>query len=760
MLRAPHAKKTLIGLSVAGALLSLPVQVHSQALVLEEIIVTAQKKSESLSDTPVTVNVVSGEQMNEFANFSFLDLDKMMAGISVTGSNYDTNIAVRGLGTNLNAPVSPRVTVYMDGALVSQDRGLFSSLFDLQRFELLRGPQGTLYGKSSPAGALTIQSRNPSMDRFDGYIQQSFSERSGSNTQLAASIPLVENTLGLRVAGLYDQNQNGDVRNITLGKDNENETRAARAVLYWQAGDDVDVRLAYHYIKDEFDIDLEVAGAGIDFDDRLAVGDYASSMENETKITVLEVNWALPNDWVLSTVASHQDNQVDRIYDIDGSNVRGTEQQVISSVPDAVNVELRLSSIGNSPLWDWTAGLYWQDTDSLTPVFNDTFIAPVPGINVVAQTTGPADLENEDRGAFLHNAIHLSERSTVTVGLRYSEQESTSVQNFTTDVFFLLPDDQRQGPILTLEFEGIPPADQRNKDDAWTGTLKYQYSVSDDLMAYGSFDRGWRSGSANISGAVNPPVFGAFDAETSDNLEVGFKWSILGGRGLWSTAAYYQLYNDFQFQADTVEFRVPDDAGGGIDLASPVVNVDEVEVIGLETELSILLAERWTAGVSASVNQTEFSKADNVPCTTGEALPDEPFGFNTCDITGERAGQLPEWSLVVNSEYAIPLGSGTEIYFRGLLKAESEYYSQALDRDLDSYLTLDVFAGWRSVADSWDLMLWAKNLFDESAWLGALPLEEVPDYSNGGTLVNSYTHVTSQLQPRTVGVTGVYRFGN
>ena len=259
---------------------------------------------------------------------------------------------------------------------------------------------------------------------------------------------------------------------------------------------------------------------------------------------------------------------------------------------------------------------------------------------MVASTSGPALLESEDRGAFLHNAIHFSERSTLTLGIRYSEEEGTSVQDFTTDVFFLLPDDSRQGPLLTLAFPGIQPEDQDADDDAWTGTAKYQYSVSDDLMVYGSYDRGWRAGSANISGAVNPPEFGAFDAETSDNLELGFKWAVFDGRGLWSTAAYYQLYNDFQFQADTIEFLIPVEAGGGVDLASPVVNVDEVEVLGVETELSLLLAERWTLGLAASYNQTEFSDADNVPCTTDDPLPDEPFGFNTCDLTGERAGQL------------------------------------------------------------------------------------------------------------------------
>lgn len=172
----PRFPRTLIACAIVG-LGTSTVALAQDALILEEVIVTAQKKAENLSDTPMTVSVVTGESLANFSNFNFEDINKMTAGLVVVGSGFDTDISTRGLGTELNAGVSPRVTIYFDQAFISQQRGLFSSMFDLERFEVLRGPQGTLYGKASPAGAITMQSQSPHMSETEGYFQQSFSER-------------------------------------------------------------------------------------------------------------------------------------------------------------------------------------------------------------------------------------------------------------------------------------------------------------------------------------------------------------------------------------------------------------------------------------------------------------------------------------------------------------------------------------------------------------------------------------------------------
>jgi outer membrane receptor protein involved in Fe transport len=730
----------------------------AEELVLEEVIVTAQKKSEALADTPMTVNVLSAETLAEYAGLSIQDIDKLTAGISVTGSGFDIDIAVRGLGTNLTAPVDPRVGLYVDGASITQERGFFTGIFDLQRFELLRGPQGTLYGKASPAGALLMQTRSPNLERVDGYVQQVLTEHSGSNTQAGVSIPLVENKLGLRLSGLYDNNQNQDATNITLDKDLEVDTWSGRAVLLWEPGDRFSTRLLYQRIEDEIDVDLVVEGNGIDYTDRAAVNDFDSRLENTMELAVLEFNLEFANNWTLTSISSHQDNTVDRWWDSDGSEIQAEEQIVFSNLRDTWNTELRLASVGNDSRLDWTVGGYYQDSKADTEVSSTNYISAGPGFNLVALTEGPAQTDAKTWAVFGHAAWHITDRTTLTAGLRYSDIERDQNQPFRIDVYLVTPADL-VGPIAELELDGIAADDQNVSDDAWTGTLKLQHRFSDKLMAYLSYDRGFRDGSANVAGRAEPPAFSGFDSETSDNLEAGFKWGFGAGRGLLNLAAYFQVYEDFHFLAEGVAYNLPPQDGGGTALANPVVNVEEVESYGLEAELSWLFSEHWSLNVTASYNNTEFTDAPAVPCTSGEPIPEGFWNFNTCNLEGERAGRLPEWSGVVQSEYAREFGDGgMQWYLRGLVKAESEFYSQGLKEDLDSYATLDLFAGLRGTSRRWDVTLWLKNATDEEARIEALALPDLPDFEGGGSVTNPYAFIRTQLEPRTLGLTASYYF--
>ena len=253
-------------------------------------------------------------------------------------------------------------------------------------------------------------------------------------------------------------------------------------------------------------------------------------------------------------------------------------------------------------------------------------------------------------------------------------------------------------------------------------------------------------------------MFGAFDAEDSDNIELGYKWNLWDGRGLWNMAIYYQLYSDFQYQPETVDFR-DGDGEGGISNASPVVNVDEAESYGLDTDITVLVRENWTVSAALSYNKAELTDAQDVPCTTGGPIGDEPFSFNTCDLDGERAGGLPEWSGNVSTEYWRATGLGdSEWYLRGLFNAESEYYSNSEGDDLDSYAKLDLFLGLRGGSGAWDVNLWVKNLTDEDAELKSERRVNVPDYENGGEIANNLIWIRRQLPPQTFGITGSYNF--
>jgi outer membrane receptor protein involved in Fe transport len=741
----------VIGMVLAGQ----PMAQESLVPVLEEVVVTAQKHRQLLSDTPATVNVVTGKQIKEFNTFSFEELSSMTAGLAISGTNFETNIATRGLGTELNAAVWSRVTVYLDEIHLAVERGLFTGLYDLSQLELLRGPQGTLYGQPSPAGVITIQSQDPSLDKVDGYIQQSFTDREGSNSQFGVSLPLLSNKLGVRVSGLYDSNEHSGAENITLNKNLENETKAFRLVTRWAPTDNIDLRLAYHDIEDEFDVDPVVRGNGIAFDDRVALADFDSSMKNESEYIMFDLNYRFANKWTGTLVGSKQSNILTLRLDLDGSPVQGREQFLTSDVSDLYNVELRLASQENDD-WDWTIGVFYQDSEAAEfPLLTNTYLAMPGGASLLAETTGVGLQDGSSLGVFMHNSIHLSEPATLTIGLRYNEEERYNVQPFSSDIYRVGPD----GSLVflsSLSSQGVRPEDQESSDDAFTGTLKYQYRFSDHYMAYASYDRGWRGGSAKIVGRPSPPQFGAFEPEESDSLEVGYKWQILNGRGLLNVAAYYQRYSDFHYLAESVEYR---DNQGGISLVSPVVNVDEAQSYGFDSDITLLLSAYWQLNGALSYNKAELSDAKDVPCTTGEPLPDELWDFNTCDLTGERAGNQPRWSGNLATQYHQPLLKGSsEWYLRGLLNTESDYYSASEGADLDSYTTLDLFLGLRDAAGIWDARVWIKNVFDESAELKTERLPMIPDYDNGGQLESGLTWIRRQLNPRTTGVTVSYNF--
>jgi iron complex outermembrane receptor protein len=752
--RLPFHKLILSGLVGLGATFHATAQ-GKTSLVLEEIIVTAQKRVESLEDTPITINVVTGETLGEYGGFSLSDLSDLAAGLSISGSNFDTDIATRGLGTNLTAPVSPRVTTYMDGTFIAQSRNLFSGLFDLQQLELLRGPQGTLYGKSSPAGAITIRSANPNLEKMDGFIRQTFNDQDGSNTQVAVSLPLIKNKLGMRVSGLYDNNENSDVYNRTLDKDAETETKAYRVVMLWEPTNNFDARLSWHHIKDDADADPVVEGQGLDFDDRIALAEFDSSYENKAKFLILESNYTFANDWVATFSYSYQDASIDRYFDQDATAVQAREQYVPSPTENNI-YEMRLASQGND-LWDWTVGAYYGDADSDTGVEATTYVFDprIPGTVVRADTSSNASLTSEDWALFSHNSINVGENGTLTVGLRYNDAKRDAKQPFITNAYLLT--DAGEVLVRSSETDGVLPEAQKLSDNAVTGSLKYQHNVNDDFMAYAAFDTGWRDGSANIAGNPQPPVFGAFDSEDSYNLELGFKWQLWEGRGMFNFAAYYQLYDQFQYQAAGVSYR---DGDGTISLADPVVNVDEAESYGFDSDFAVLISEHWNLTTSLSYNQTELTDAKDVPCTSGETIGEEGFSFNTCDLTGDRAGGLPEWSANIASEYWGGVESiSSEWYLRGLLNAESEYYSPTFREDLDSYVTLDLYLGLRSVDRAWDVNVWVKNIADESAKLKDRSLPDIPDYESGVMMSSPYVEIRRQLAPRTLGVTFNYNFG-
>ncbi|MCB1710371.1 MAG: TonB-dependent receptor, partial [Halioglobus sp.] len=224
----PQSNKTSFpiktALATALAMLTVPAWA-AESLVLEETVVTAQKREENVRDIAATVNVVTGQDIDKFAAFDFNALQQQTAGLTLSQPNARNNtISMRGVSVDPESGVSAAVDVYWNDAVVRSDIA-FNQMYDLQRIEILRGPQGTLQGKTSPGGAINMITQRASLDETSGYVQGSVSDNDGYNGQAAYGAALIDGVLGVRVAGVYDLNNGGDIQDISTGFDNQ-EARA------------------------------------------------------------------------------------------------------------------------------------------------------------------------------------------------------------------------------------------------------------------------------------------------------------------------------------------------------------------------------------------------------------------------------------------------------------------------------------------------------------------------------------------------------
>jgi len=198
-------RSTSLASAVAIALLGNSGLALAQKVELEEVIVTAQKRSESIQDIPSTVNMIDGDALKDFSVFSFTDLDALTAGLNIESFNGRSGrIDLRGIDYNPNSAAEAPVTTYWNQAIVDSN-AVFQQMFDIQRVEVLRGPQGSLSGRTSPAGAINIHTARPNLDEMEGEIRATVADNDGVNTQIAGSFPLIPGELAVRIAGVYDE---------------------------------------------------------------------------------------------------------------------------------------------------------------------------------------------------------------------------------------------------------------------------------------------------------------------------------------------------------------------------------------------------------------------------------------------------------------------------------------------------------------------------------------------------------------------------
>ncbi|WP_159931231.1 TonB-dependent receptor [Oceanicoccus sp. KOV_DT_Chl] len=753
-----YIKKTSLALGIFAA--SVPLLVTAQNLVLEEIIVTAQKKLESVQDVPATVNVLGESTLNEFEVRQLQDIEALTAGLSLSSSTTGpATISLRGITFNPYSGASASVQAYWNEIPVDSIVA-FGQMYDMQSVEVLRGPQGTVQGRTSPGGSIQLFTKKANLQELDGNVQLTAGDRGRFNTQYAASLPLVSDTFGVRVAGSYDENDQGDVKSVTTGVDSEGRSTSGRLTLSWQAADDLTLHLTHQYEEVDRDRLTVLEGAdnlgkgypALEHSDRKTLAEDVLRNQQRNRLSVLNVEWTV-GDYELASTSGYQVTSDVVNADYDYANLFEGEptEGGTTSDQDVFSQELRLSSI-EMENWEYLVGLYYEKRDSNATTASNTFINLPPAFGGLLKvfTEGNVFSRGEQYGVFTHHKINLNEALVLQLGARWQQVKSfrsgeayTPLRDLTT-------------PIIQQEYQSFT-------EEAVTGTVKLSYELTDDTMLYTSFDRGFRPGGVTIT-----PTFEVgsenilYDGEDSTSLEFGVKTTLLDGRVQLNGATYYQQFSDYitriagvNWDSNSDSFIDETDAriGGGL-----TYNADAI-IRGAEVEVNALVSEQLVAGLRLSYNDAKFDDGAKSPCNNAATEVGNAVAY--CDVEGTRIGGEPNWSISSNAEYSIALDS-YEWYLRVLAKYTGGRTNPVVaNSDLGGYTVADIFTGIRDVNGQWDVSVWSKNLFDKSA---------KTDVDNNRTLtangvagspsifLDSGYRAVQVIDGRSIGVTGKYYF--
>jgi iron complex outermembrane receptor protein len=770
---------------------------------LEEIVVTATRREESMQDVAVSISAMSGEQLEKLKFFEFDDMAAATPGLAMTSTAREPGvIAVRGVGFAPNSSAPPAVDVYLNELPINSVYA-FTSIYDIQQMELLRGPQGTLRGRPSPAGAVTMTTRRPDLGAMGGSITGSFSDADAQNYQGALNVPILKDSLALRVAGVKNINE-GSGGELLNGDEPEVDDEGLRATLLFQPTEELGFLLTHHYMDRAIDQFTYVEGAGagyngpaISADDRRGVADEIGKQDQKIEITSLQANWDIGENQLVY-IGGYQDLTNEFTQDLDGANAVAdyVALQDVATDFEVTTHELRFESTGDRRI-DYGVGLWYSDTKTDTKVHQVSELTGAFGYPPVPR--GPADpayvlgvgihipTEAENMAAFGHLEFHVTDQLDIGVGARYLEEESDRSQQLDLGSSLIAIDIGQGEPLTSIlcptilaQVTGLDWVGQTYPNtcnlalaassfyqpaeedwDHWVYDASIKYSLSDDTLLYFTVAHSWRPPGVTVGITAPIPdeiLFGP--PEQSDAFELGMKSEWMDRRLRFNAALFYQEFDGFIGRFEDVPYVNEDTqtvTTGGF-----TYNGDAT-AYGAEADLLWLISDDWTAQLSMSAQQGEFDDAD-VPCrdTDFDGTPDNgpnptaanwgapgPVAF--CQ-SNDPISNLPDWSATLQSEYVIPRES-LDYYVRGLLNYQPENDNFATGFERDSFALMNLYAGVRSSDGRWDVTLWAKNALDDDTLLDEFSEGVLAGFNPG------YRSVIVQPE-RELGLSLRYAFGS
>ena len=742
-LRSTLQRLTAIGVGAISCFLAAP-SVQAQN-VLEEIIVTAQKREENIQEVPISITNMSGDRLT--ARFTggedILALASAAPGLHVESSNGRTSprFYMRGLGNaDFTQAASQPVSIVFDDVPMEKVALKAFPLFDMDRIEVIRGPQGTLFGRNTTAGIVKVDSRRPT-DEYEGYVRGSAGNLGTFNFEGAVGGPVIEDTLMARVSVLsqnrWDWVDNGFTgQNDALGGHN---IFAGRVQLLWAPTDNFSA-LLLHQMQDSdgtsslfranvFNKGSNSLNANYDRSKVFFDGGANNPAVVKSTGTNLKLDWDLDNHTITS-ITSYQ-NITDRSArsDIDGgfgclftcTGPSGPASNPFSpfNSPFVVNVdtgsdidleqltqELRIASSGDGQFNYQFGAFYFEDQ------FDGTAKAQSAGATEYT-TESTSSIENKTWAVFGQGSYDFSDQLTLTAGMRYTDDEKNA---------------------LIRDFSGVVPTTRINlTDDNFSWDLALAYAMSDDSQVYGRVAAGFRAPTIQDRIADDVEVTTA-DSETILSYEVGYK--TMGAKMRFNAAAFYYVIDDMQLVAV-----------GGADNSTSLLNANEGTGYGVELEIDYAVSSNLILSAGYGYNKTEIKDNSlSVPggplVTVLDPLDDNGFAI----INGNPFQHAPEWTANIEIDYTLPLESGNELYLFSDWKFKGEtndFLYESIEYVTDTQFEGGLRFGYRNVDNNFSIGFFGRNITDEDNAIGGIDFANLVGYVN---------------EPRIYGVEASYSF--
>ena len=790
-----------IALAIALGAGTTPFSFAQDRPILEEVLITAQKRVETLQEVPISVATLSGEKMEKAGVENLEDLTAHLPNIHFTETGISTQVRVRGIGSDNSQGFEQSVGTYIDGIYYGRAQLFRAPMMDLERVELLRGPQSTLFGKNSIAGALNLTTARPTEELTGRLAVAGSNEFGEQEINGVISGPLGE-SFRARLA-IREYEDDGYYYNAYTREDSAiSDESTVRLSVEFDATEKLDFFLKGE--RNTFDTlgraieitrDVSLTTGGLTYNQYLGLfsqpgfdadQDYVRDIDfnefsnNEITNLTLEANYDFEN-MTLTLVTGQLGYDYDERCDCDFTAAKIVDLDLYEEY-DQFSQEIRLSSDAGGSV-EWIGGIYYQSYDQEfgdhTHITEDNMLVTLPNPDPLVTMPALADTgalrafeQSSDSWALFGQATwNFSPNWYLTLGARYTEEtkDAHKVITVTDGAYSTNPvTDPTDADVLgqtylrvfLLETEQSPGGHNvtgSRDESAFTPLINLQWDVSDEIMLYTSFTTGFKAGGfdprSNRVGAfgsapstgVDPLLHFEFEEEKAKAFELGMKSSYAGGRGETNVALYRTDYEDLQIS----QF----DGGVGFNVG----NAKDTLVQGIEVDGRFALSEHFTLGYGGSWLDFEYQDFKNGNCYEGQMRngidQDNNGSIDTCDYTGKRGVYSPELTLNLSLDYVYPITGEWDLSgFIDVQYIDEQQVHVNLDPNgmIDAYTMVGARIGID--AENWSLGVIGKNLTDEQviSYSANAPLSG----SNFGT----NTFYSFVRKPQTIALEGVLRF--